>query len=228
MSLKNIDFYAHNHDSSMKRGTIDLPNNCPWCHSNILPEIIGQNEYDYHIDKTIFLASVLLECPNCGKHFYKSYELYLDVYSFEAHPINENPIPKANFLYPEEVDEICPEFKSIISQTTHAEGLELNHLAGIGYRKSIEFLVKDYLIELKGFDRKSTQTKLLGQCIKDIEDERIKTLAKAATWIGNDETHYTRRHDKSIDDMKKFLHALTLLVSLEKSVVDADSFVNGN
>ncbi|KIH70146.1 hypothetical protein SN16_10400 [Salinicoccus roseus] len=136
------------------------------------------------------------------------------------------PVPQSKFEYPNEVDTICPEFGKIISQTTHAEGLGLDHLAGIGYRKSIEFLVKDYLIELKSFDRTKTEKKLLGQCIQDIEDSRIQTLAKAATWIGNDETHYTRRHDKNIDDMKRFLHALTLLVSLEKSVIDAKEFTN--
>lgn len=224
MSLTDVTFSS---SAGSRRGVIDLPNECPWCYSKIKPDIIAKNRYDSVVNTDEFVASILLECPNCANHFHATYELnFINRNgSYIAEKLVKKPVPKSSFDYPEEVNEISSEFKSIISQTTHAESLGLNHLAGIGYRKSIEFLVKDYLIRLKGFDRDKTEKKSLGQCINDIEDPRIKALAKAATWIGNDETHYTRRHDKNIDDMKRFLHALTLLVSLEKSVIDAESFI---
>ncbi len=227
MSMQRIEFSPHNSNSNSRTGTVELPNECPWCYSKISPNIIGQNTFDYYVNTKSFQGSLLLECPNCKNHFHKSYDLEFGVNSnFTSKPLHKSPVPRSNFEYPKEVDTICPEFEKIISQTTHAEGLGLDHLAGIGYRKGIEFLVKDYLIELKNFEREKIESKQLGQCIRDIEDYRIQTLAKAATWIGNDETHYSRKHDRNINDMKRFLHALTLLVSLEKSVIDAEEFVD--
>ncbi|MDC6376690.1 hypothetical protein PPZ59_02755 [Staphylococcus warneri] len=140
---------------------------------------------------------------------------------------NEKPMPETLFEYPSEIDEISQEFKNIITQSSNAEALRFDHLAGIGYRKAIEFLVKDYLIKCKDKDESKVSTQQLGQCISDIDDIRINNLARAASWIGNDETHYVRKHvDKDVQDLKKFLHALTALVSLEISISEANEFIN--
>ncbi|CAC8260971.1 hypothetical protein [Staphylococcus aureus] len=142
---------------------------------------------------------------------------------------NEKPMPKNLFEYPTEINEISKEFNNIITQSSNAESLGYNHLAGIGYRKAIEFLVKDYLIELKNKDRDSVSKRPLSQCISSIDNDRIQKLAKAATWIGNDETHYVRKHiDKDVQDLKSFLHALTSLVSLEIVISKAENFIGNS
>ena len=43
----------------------------------------------------------------------------------------------------------------------------------------------------------------MGSCInEDVSDERIKQVAKRATWLGNDETHYVRKwEDKDVKDL---------------------------
>ena len=54
----------------------------------------------------------------------------------------------------------------------------------------------------------SIKNKFLGNVINDYMRDfpKIQALAKAATWIGNDETHYQRKHDdKDITDLKKFI-----------------------
>ncbi|MDW4160614.1 hypothetical protein QI230_02945 [Staphylococcus saprophyticus] len=142
---------------------------------------------------------------------------------------NSKPMPETLFDYPSEIDEISLEFNNIITQSSNAEALEYDHLAGIGYRKAIEFLVKDYLIKCKDKDESEISTQLLGKCISEIDDTRINNLARAASWIGNDETHYVRKHvDKDVQDLKKFLHALTALVKLEITLSEADNFINKN
>jgi len=69
-------------------------------------------------------------------------------------------------------------------------------ICGVGYRKSLEFLIKDYLIgrapegEGQAAAVEAIKKKFLGTCIKeDIEDANIKLVAQRATWLGNDETH---------------------------------------
>lgn len=64
----------------------------------------------------------------------------------------------------------------------------------------------------------------LAQCIKLIPYERIKTLALGSAWLGNDETHYERKHtDRDLDDLKRFVKALVFFVSADLAASDASS-----
>lgn len=229
MSEKQVTLKSSNLHHS-KTALVDLPNYCPWCHKLISPNILVQTSFNATVDEHGCLASFILGCPDCMKHFLYSIDTTFISGSskFEYIPVTEKPIPKSDFIYPSEIDEISKEFGNIISQSAHAEGLGLNHLAGIGYRKSIEFLLKDYLIVHKKLDKEKISKNTLGQCIsQDITDSRLQALARAATWIGNDETHYVRKHeDKDISDMKKFLHNLTLFISYELSIKEALEFTN--
>ena len=57
---------------------------------------------------------------------------------------------------------------------------------------------------------------MLGQAIKRIEDPRIKVLSERSTWLGNDEVHYTRKHeDFGVEDMKEFINALLHYIESE-------------
>jgi hypothetical protein len=49
--------------------------------------------------------------------------------------------------------------------------------------------------------------KFLGNVISEyIDEEVIKNCAKRATWLGNDETHYTRKwEDRDIHDLKALI-----------------------
>ena len=104
-----------------------------------------------------------------------------------------------------------------------------NELIGIGFRKSLEFLIKDYLINVKHEDVSVITKMSLGSIFNKINDPTIKPLVTAITWIGNDETHYIRKYeDKTIDDMLKFIYALIHYISIELISSDAYSFVKGS
>ena len=57
--------------------------------------------------------------------------------------------------------------------------------------------------KLNESQRSSIKKKLLAQCINDnIENPQIQEVAKRATWLGNDETHYLKEWiDKDISDL---------------------------
>lgn len=208
--------------------SIELPDNCPWCHTYIKPIINGKSQLDAKNNPDLPF-SLILQCPVCHKHFIQSYKVeYEPRYkTLKRLIINKaKPMPKSTFDYPKEINSISKEFQNIIAQSSQAESLGFNHLAGIGYRKALEFLVKDYLINLKKLNEKEISKKPLGQCLSEIEDPRIHNLAKAATWIGNDETHYVRKHvDKDVADLKSFLHAFVALVNLEINVKSATNLI---
>ncbi len=106
-------------------------------------------------------------------------------------------------IFRSEIVDLSPDFIKIYNQAAAAELGELTEICGAGYRKSLEFLIKDYLIHLEPEKEAEIKSKLLGPCISGITDHDIKTCAQRATWLGNDETHYIRKwEDKDLNDLK--------------------------
>src|SRR5204862_3119246 len=83
----------------------------------------------------------------------------------------------------------------------------LDQIAGVGYRKALEFIVKDFIIKGDSKLGAVVEKMQLGACIeKHITDTNLKACAKRAAWLGNDETHYLRKWEgKDIDDLKKLI-----------------------
>jgi hypothetical protein len=67
--------------------------------------------------------------------------------------------------------------------------------------------IKDYLIRQNPDEEKNILSTFLGTCIsKYIDDPRIKSCAKRAVWLGNDETHYLRKWEgKDVDDLRTLI-----------------------
>ena len=104
----------------------------------------------------------------------------------------------------------------------------LYEICGSGYRKALEFLVKDFIIHQNPALEESVKTERLGKCISDhIENPRIKALSTASAWIGNDETHYVRKHeDYGLKELKAFINAVVLYIDSELSVQAADDLIS--
>lgn len=97
------------------------------------------------------------------------------------------------------------------------ESINAKNLFGLGLRKSLEFLIKDFCIIKKPDKKESIIKSTLSQCINNyIDDHKIKLCAERATWLGNDETHYEKKWgDKDIDDLK-------ILVKLTINWIESD------
>lgn len=54
------------------------------------------------------------------------------------------PISPSCKEFDSEIQEISPSFVKIYNQALAAEELNLSEIAGMGYRKSLEFLIKDF------------------------------------------------------------------------------------
>ncbi|GAA6336162.1 hypothetical protein I080019B2_09090 [Bacteroides stercoris] len=129
------------------------------------------------------------------------------------------------------ISELSPNFCEIYNQAYIAEQTNLMQICGTGYRKSLEFLIKDYLISITPEDQHETiRNKFLNNCIRDnISNINIKTVASRAVWLGNDETHYTRKwEDKDINDLKSIieltLHWIESEIRTQKLLEDMPEF----
>ena len=111
--------------------------------------------------------------------------------------------PRATAV-PDVVAKISPSFVQISGQVNYADAAQLDQLVGIGLRKALEFLVKDYAVHKNPSGAEAIQESMLGSCIdKSVDDGNVKSCAKRAAWLGNDETHYLRKwDDKDIRDLK--------------------------
>jgi len=160
---------------------------------------------------------IAYRCPSCGMIFLAlfkgiekssvGWETDYSWYSFER----SEPYRPSESSFPENIKLISPSFCSIYSQAKNAEELGLRDICGIGYRKALEFLIKDYIINKKtelGLDEEVIKKTSLGNCIRHhINDPNVREMAELAAWLGNDETHYYRKwENKDLADLKELIH----------------------
>jgi hemerythrin len=116
-----------------------------------------------------------------------------------------------------EIQSISPSFVKIYNESHFAEEHKLLEICGVGYRKALEFLVKDYLIKKNPEKAESIKKKFLGKCIQeDVTDSNIKTVSQRAVWLGNDETHYVREWtEENLDSLKKLISLTNHWIEME-------------
>lgn len=208
----------------------EYPNKCPICNSSISPDKISET-----LNKKINLVSILFTCPACGKGFVSHYqysELKPEVYDnyryYLIDLIDSFPKFPQQFEFDENIKNISPNFSEIYNQAVSAESHELNQISGIGYRKALEFLIKDYCIYRNDDKESKIKSMPLSQVITTyIDSSKIQNLAKASTWIGNDETHYVKKfEDKDINDLKRFINATVAFITYELISDEADDLVS--
>ena len=203
-----VDRNDRNVDVNIK---VEHPDYCPICHNNVAPKFV----YSFlsgRGDSSRFLERVY-RCPNfeCGRIFYTHYVntpgfAEPDYYGFEK-LLPGNPISPS---IPDNIVELSPRFCTIYKQASFSESYGLSEICGMGYRKALEFLVKDFLIsrsEGLGVTKEDIIQTFLGNCIKKwVEDPPTKSAAELTAWLGNDEAHYYRKwEDKDLTDLKRLL-----------------------
>lgn len=174
------------------------PDRCPICHVHVRP----QSLVDVFSEK-LHRIQCVYRCPNskCDELFIATYVWASPssaIFGFTA-PLHYEPQK-----FSEEVSEVSPSFIKVYNQAMAAESHSLDQMVGIGLRKALEFLVKDFAIREKPEKAEDVKSAFLGRVINDyIEDKTVKALAARAAWLGNDETHYVRKwEDKDIKDLK--------------------------
>lgn len=187
------DLDGHEVRSIIQRASIE----CPFCKTLMIPQFIYSCRY-----KSLGL-NVFCQCVNsyCEKTFISEYKREGNGYRYSR------VLPNADFekkVFGPIISEISPVFCDIYNQAYAAQQMNLSQICGVGYRKALEFLVKDYILSFIEDEKKDgIKQKNLSKCItEDISSSNIKAVAARATWIGNDETHYVRKwEDKDIKDL---------------------------
>jgi hypothetical protein len=186
---------------------LGYPKQCPICQHYIIPVRRG-----CHIktdESEVHEVQIVNQCPKCENVFIAKFRFNRANGKYEYY--KSEPIVFVEEECSEEIKNVSPNFQKIYNQARVAEVINLDQIAGMGYRKALEFLIKDFLIQRHPTDEDKIKSKLLGQCIDDyIDDPKLKACAKRAAWLGNDETHYFRKwEDKDINDLKTLIKLST-------------------
>ena len=201
---------------------IQTPSNCPMC--NTVTQIEPITNWLIRKDNENNELFSFYFCSKCEKFFIGHYEV---LYYQTTNLISFSPKESYNTTdFPKLIQNISPDFCEIYNQAYIAQQQGLTKISGIGYRKALEFLVKDYVIFLNPNESVNIKSLNLSPCIsKYIESSQIKNLATAATWIGNDETHYIKKNlDYNIEDMLVFIDVMVSFINTELVFLDAQKF----
>ena len=209
--------------SKTVHATYDEPTVCPLCKYALKPQELSFTPYKNDENEWFLCATYL--CKHC-------YQAFLTLYrranheastNYLAEPVYTGPTKFKEETFDTALSELSPQFVKIYNQALAAESSGLSEISGIGYRKALEFLVKDYLIHENPDDAETVKRMELGNCIANkVSNARLKAVASRSAWLGNDQTHYVQRFaDRDIEDMKSFIRATVYWISMELITEDA-------
>lgn len=217
--MLQIKYYDHERNEVYyEDDPTDIPRICAHCKNTgeqVLLEGILLNTSE---------TLIITACQFCGEvtlHYFRTNPLNVEPTHTTVPPLIHNVSLEFSNIS-SEIQQKFPEFIKIMKQSQSAEQANLDQIAGMGYRKALEFLVTDFLLEYPQENISENWIKspvtTLSQKIEKLPNERIKKLSKAISFIGNDETHYIRRHpEHDIESIKMFLKAL--ISDLENEII---------
>ena len=212
----NINFVDG--DESGRAVRVDKePDECPLCRQGIKPinRGFGQTVRYTGCDE----VECVFECPRgkCQRLFIARY--YGDALNPGFYRLGQCvPYKLPQVQFSETMRTVSNDFCEIYDQAFKAERHGLVLVAGPGYRKALEFLIKDYLCRLHPTEKEKIEKMQLADCIsKYVNDARIQATASRAAWLGNDETHYVRKwDDKDLPDLKRLIELTMHWIEMEE------------
>lgn len=215
----------------------EFPSTCPHCGRSMSPIACFSepfcDAYLNHYQQGTLVELFKCTFDDCQRFFIVAYKIthysgleaqtrsVIYSYSHSHVPVN----------VPDKVNRVSSMFVKIYTQAVQAENAGLDEIAGIGYRKALEFLVKDYAVKAFPDREEAIKSEKLGKVIADELGDfpRLKKLAKAANWIGTDQTHYIQKFsDADLQSMKSFITSAALFIAADENADDAQEFTDKN
>ncbi len=204
-----MNFSINNNNSIDSRA--EDPNICPHCHVANEPTNLFRH-FDNKVDKLISVWRCNYKI--CGKLFVVSHKRGNNGFDIER---TLNGLPKGP-IWPEPIlnlkdgqtvgtDNIKDsKFIKTYLQSLEAETSGYDEIAGMGFRKAIEYLVKDWAIQTKPDEKDKILGKWLSTIITEYFTGDIKDILDRATWLGNDQTHYNKLFEEyDINHLKELI-----------------------
>lgn len=177
----------------------EKPSICPHCGIGTDASLVNKTHFSAN---GMMLLIAAAKCTACGKEF------------FFTCLHNNDPVAKTVCLYPDKpftpyvndtLSKISERFIEMYNQALFSEHGGNLDLAAIGYRASLEILVKDYAINELKEPPQDVEKKSLFSAIGDyLHQSELISTADVIRILGNDHTHYKRKYPQHDFSLLKF------------------------
>ena len=227
MIIQKAFVFTSGASNGSRLGSYDEPTECPICGYAIKPQTLSYGTF--YDDNSSWFLSITYLCRHCFRTFTSLYScrFYKDSSRSERYSselLYTGPHGSKTQDFDEQIVNLSPQFCEIFNQSLEAEARGLNKISGVGFRKALEVLIKDFLIAETPCDEANIKDEFLGKCIKErISDQNLKLVAERAAWLGNDHSHYVQRfEDKDIDNLKRLVtlsvHWVSMLLETREAL----------
>ncbi|MDE7094164.1 MAG: hypothetical protein K2O52_04560, partial [Oscillospiraceae bacterium] len=143
-------------------------------------------------------------------------------------PVNVYPTFHTPIIHPRQIEDFSPRFVQTYKEAQYSEELGFMEICGMGYRKALEILIKDFAIKMHPDAKLSIEKSTLNDCIKKyIDNPDARILALASKNIGNDMTHYVKKHQNyTVEDMKTFIQLAESFINNKLEVLKAEALIS--
>jgi len=188
---------------------VDVPDACPICHHHSEIQFLTADDTQE--------GAAVQAIFQCGYLRCRSYFICYYGPRGESELKAVKPVKPQTTQFPDAVHRLSPSFVQIFVQAEEAAQIGLSQIAGPGYRKAFEFLIKDYAKSLSPGKETEIEGRFAGAVVNDfIADARIQAVAKRCLWLGNDETHYLRKWtDHDLGDLVTLIRLTANWIEIE-------------
>lgn len=216
---KNYDF---NNETGVDYFCFDSYRMCPFCTKLSIQTV------EYLVVSLEDSISILFTCGLCNRcnfgifktvsseieHTEFSIDHIHNIEQINSFPFSTCPLEDLNNLSFD-----LNEFQSIWTQSKNAKEIGLDEIAGMGFRKALDCLVRAYACSKNpdSISKINDPRQNLGSVIgTHILNEDIKTLAKASSYLGNDHAHIFKKFpENDVDDLANLIESLLGLIISE-------------
>jgi hypothetical protein len=210
---------VHSRIADLQHVDLDaFPDTCPICKSAITPQGL-----DYAFATEEWVEKPFL-CPSRSCQ-----HMFIAVFQRREWPGTSDPTRHYQLIgclpnsfrssgFSKTIESVSANFVRIHSQAEETESRGLDLISGPGFRKALEYLIKDYASQLHPNESDDIAKFPLAECIRRfIRNDRISAVAERAVWLGNDQTHYTRVWtDKDVNDLKALIRLTVHWIEMEE------------
>lgn len=237
--LEEVQITIDGDSYNSRHFNISIPNYCNFEKQPSYFKSVSVSSIEKLRDKNNSLKehfAVTFQCQSCRKY------IAIDYYSnFLETKINNYDFSFVSSHFPFEEDEerilenISPKFEKIYRQASKIESLGYDEFVKMSYRKALETLVKDTLINVLEEDEDKTINDSLGQNLskmKDLEKDNhhlFTNSAQLASWIGNDGAHTKEKNPSlNVKNMKNAIYDFGSSIIRYKHDKDAKDYIEKN
>lgn len=163
---------------------------------------------------------VICRCKLCNKVIFVKPPTFIDrENNAVSYKDNYEVYPYVYFQrkFSDEINSVSDKFQTIFNEAEKAESIGLNNICGLAYRRSLEFLIRDFACYLnpersEEIKNDNNFSNVIHNRIPDsINFQEIKDITKRAWWLGSDYAHYNKKYDDhDINDLKTLIEIVVL------------------